>query len=401
MSSEDGFRPPRRTLWYRFIQGFAKLIIIPVYFTKNHVKVEMYRPKRGEPVLFLHNHLMDDDFILTAAGLNGYTRFILSDAFTRKPLIALIVEIVSDFIYRRKGDNADAVVKSIAATFEKGINMTMAPEGEESPNGVTAPIRKRTGQMIKDLNVPIVTYRLEGGYFIRPTWSRNRAKGGPMFGKVIGVYSKEQLSEMTADEINDLIYRDLYINHYDWVKENGYVYDRECRAECMERALFICPHCKTKGSMHSHKDTLFCGECGYSVDVDEHGLFVGENVIFDNLYDWDQWQKESLKAERIEWSEHPDEPIFTDTGLKLSVLSGNEPQVLGDDVTLTMSFNEICIKGNGVDLKMPIGEISGIALANTDTAGINFGGNYYLVKSRIPLCVRKYRYIRKMILDQY
>lgn len=399
MTSDDGVRYPRRTLWYRFFQFNAKTFILPVYQIYRNCSVERFHPKKGNPMLVLHNHITDEDFFPVAGGYRGYTRFIISDAMTRNPLTALITEIVSDFIYRRKGDNADAVVKSIKATFDAGISMIMAPEGEESPNGVTLPIRKRTGQLIKDLNVDVLTYRLVGGYFVNPTWTKNMAKG-PMFGNVIKVHTKEELSKLTPDEINDLIYNDLYINHYDWVKDKRIKYDRECRAEYMERELFICPQCKMRGTMHSHIDTLSCSECGYSVDVDEYGLFVGENLYFDNLYDWVVWQKTELNDKREFWIENPDQVIIRDDHMLFRTIRNNKPADIDGDVSVTMTSNELRIKGDTADMTMPLMDISGIALTNTDTFGVNYRGEYYILKSPVPTSARKYRIVWKIFVQR-
>ena len=257
--------------------------------------------------------------------------------------------------------------------------------------------RKR--QMIKDMGVSVVTCKLEGGYLIKPKWADNKSKG-PMFGRLVNTYSKEELAKLTPDEINDLIAKDLYFNVYDWQKEHHIPYDRKNRAERMEKILFRCPKCESMCKLKSEKDDLFCTECGYRVSVDECGLFVGDDLRFDNLCDWDLWQKECLKKELPNWEANPDMVIASDHGCELKKMNGNDTEILDTDVTVEMTYNDIIIKGEHTDMRMPLKELEGLASVRNGI-GVSYQGQYYkVISAQYYTCMMRYRTIRRIIMGR-
>lgn len=388
---------PKHKLWYKSLLRFGRLGIIPAITKFYTISTERYKDRKGGPYILLFNHICDYDFLGTLDGYRYYTRYVASEALIRKTSRRIFLNAVSDFIWRRKGDNADSVVESMYLTLAEGIDVCMAPEGEESPNGETAPIRRRTGTVVKESGAGLITFRLEGGYFIKPTWAVNRARG-PMFGKVVGVYSPEELSKLTPDEINDLIAKDLHVDHYEWQRSRMIPYDRKGRAEHMERVLHTCPACERIAIMKSEDDDLFCTGCGYKVTVDEYGYFHGDsNMKFDNLRDWDVWQRNLLKQRLDNW-ENPEVPIIVRENCYLQTVEGGIPVILDDNVTMKFFIDRVEVKGEKENLTMKMKEINGVALSYDDTVAINYGGTYYQVRARIPsscfLCRSIYRIIK-------
>ena len=388
--------PPRHQWWYRPLLVFGRTCILPILNRKYRIRMERYKGKVPDASIVMFNHVSDYDFLGVLDGFPHYTRYVASDALIRKRYMRIVMGLVSDFIFRRKGENGDNVVESVKASIAKGVHVCIAPEGGESINGTTAYIRPRTGQMVKDANAGMVTFRMEGGYFLKPSWSKRRYKG-PMFGRVIGVYTKEQMAAMTPEEINDLIYRDLYVNSYEWQRENRIVYEGEARAEFMEQVLYTCPKCERINTMHSKCDNLRCSECGYSVDVDEYGFFTGEDVVFDNLYDWDVWQRKRLHSVAEEMRSDPERIILSDSGQVLKGLENNYPYVIEDDVTLSMSAARITIKGKVTDIDMPLEEVQSITVVSREDVGIIHKGVYYQIGAKVQRSGVKYKQLIAML----
>ena len=396
VSRDLGVSYPRHTWWYRTFLAVVRPVVLPIVKMRMKIKTRPERREMDKPSILLYNHVSNSDFICSLDLYRPYTRYILSDAMLRNKFNAIIYPICADFIYRRKGDKGDDTVESVKATIKKGISVGLSAEGGVSTNGTTEEIRPRTGVMVKECGCGMVTMISYGGYFIYPTWSHYKAKG-PMFGKVVGIYTKEQVAAMTSDEINATIAKDLYFNHYEWNREARIPYVRKNRAEWMERVAGICPKCRTVGSMHSHIDDLSCEKCGYKVTVDDYGFFNGDDVIFDNLYDWDMWQRNYLISKRQEWLDSPDEIITTDEHLSISVLRNNMPVTLDEDVRLEMDAKEIRIIGEKCNMTMPLDEMGGIIRAIPDGFGIVYKDDYYQLKAPYPLWNAKHRYIRKIL----
>ncbi len=387
---------PEHVLWYRsFNKLFIRPIVCPIMKRIHRIHTVKFKDKLERPCLMMYNHVSDYDYIAYYDIFPYYTRYTLSDALVRTPFWRILVNILFDPILRRKGANADRVVESYRATLDEDICISMTAEGEETPNGVTSRPREKTGKVIKDLNVDLLFIRIEGCYFKKPSWAKNKSKC-PTYAKAVAFYKREDLQKMTPEEINDLVYKETYVNNYNWIKKNNAICDRKDRAEYMESVLFKCPKCGSERSMKSSHDTLKCTDCGYSVDVDEHGLFVGKDVVFDNLYDWDVWQKEELKKELPEWENDRNSVIAYDDHVRVKRLVNNNEELLYDDASISMSYNEIVIKNEKSEIRIPLNDLETLS-ANTYVVNIGYKGEYYVIFSKDHSCMRRYRYIRKII----
>lgn len=388
---DDSTSYPHMTLWYKFILRFGKIFILPFVNRKFHVHTAKFKEKIKDPSLIVYNHGSTYDQLALITGIPPYKRYIASDALVRNKKWKLMFAIINDFILRRKGERGDNVVRSSIATIEKGIHVCMSAEGGQSLNGVTAPVRPKTGEMVKAMNCGLVTYKLEGMYFVKPPWSLQRAKDGPMFGSLVHIYSKEEVSKMTAEEINEVIYKDIYVNQYEWQREHMIPYEREARAEFMEYILYVCPKCRQIGRLHSHGHELAC-ECGYKMEVDVYGFYQGEGLEFDNLYDWDIWQREWVVEQMKTWVQTPDVPFYRDEHGRFEYLDAhNEPVVLEKDVTIEMAANYIRIFGGATDMTIPIDKVRSITVAHRHDVGILCGDKYYQFCPSIPTSPQKYK----------
>ena len=399
-STDDRNRNPRHTWWYRFFMRVpVRCFLLPIGSKILNIRTERYRgemPRR--PFIMVFNHASDYDFIGTIRGIPEYGRYIMSDELIKMPLMKIIINCVTNGIYRRKGENADKVVDAVKTTLDKGINVYFAAEGEESFNGATAPIRGRTGSLIKEMNVDVITYRMEGGYFIKPKWTQHKSKG-PMFGKVVAIHTKEELAEMSPEEVNAVLSKDLWLNVYDWQKEHHIPYDRKDRAEWMEKILYKCPKCEGMYHLKSEHHDLFCTECGYRVSVNEYGLFEGNDLRFDNLYDWDVWQKECLKSCRPDWERNPDKAITSNDHLKFVKMNGDRTEILDEDVHLEITFKEIIVKGENTEMRFPLDDMGLASVRNG--IGISYHGTYYKVLLKdYQACMLRYRTIRRIIMNR-
>ena len=388
---DDSTSYPSKTLWYRFILGFGKVFVLPFIYRKFNVVTEKMPGKIKDPSLIVFSHGCNYDQFAVIRGVPPYKRYIASDALVRDKKMRLAFGLVNDFIFRRKGEKGDNVVKSAEVTIKKGIHVAMAPEGGETLNGVTNRPRPRTGEMVRQLNCGLVTFRIVGNYFSKPPWALTRAKEGRIFGEVRGIYSREEIQKLSPEEINDLIYRDLYINQYDWQREHKYNYDRENRAEFVEYVLYVCPKCGEIGHLHSQKDTLRC-DCGYSVDINEYGFMEGEDCIFDNVYDWDVWQRDRIVERMEEWKKEPDKPFFTDTPGTLKYLVDNSPVTLAENATLEMAPNYIRVFNNsGYEKVFPFEDIRSVSVAHRHDVVIIHENTYYQFCTDVPSSPQKYK----------
>ena len=387
---DDSTSYPHMTLWYRFILGFGKVFVLPFLYRKFHVETEKMPGKIKDPSLIVFSHGCNFDQFAVIRGVPPYKRYIASDALVRDKKMRLAFGLVNNFIFRRKGEKGDNVVNSAVVTIQKGIHVAMAPEGGETLNGVTNRPRPRTGEMVKRMNCGLVTFQIVGNYFTKPPWGLTRAKDGKIFGHVVGIYSREDVQKLSEEEINDLIYKDLYINQYEWQKEHMIPYERENRAEFLEYVLYICPKCGEIGHLHSKGDTFRC-DCGYTVDLDVYGFFQGEDSVFDNVYDWDMWQRERVLERMEEWKKQPDTPFYRDVHGTFLYLENNDPVVIEEDATLEMSPTYLRVYGGKTDMKFPLNEVRAVSVAHRHDVVIIYKDTYYQFSTTIPSSPQKYK----------
>ena len=157
-----------------------------------------------------------------------------------------------------------------------------------------------------------------------------------MRGSVVREYMPEELQRMSVDEINEAIRRDIYINAYEQQRKDPHKYKGRALAEDLETILYLCPKCHAIGKTHSHDNEFSC-ECGYKMHINEYGFFEGDSLVFDNVLDWDKWQKSYVKDNLALWRSFTEKPITSDEKQILNCIEENETKELFSD-NCTMSI---------------------------------------------------------------
>ena len=83
--------------------------------------------------------------------------------------------------------------------------------------------------------------------------------------------------EMTDEEIEQLIARDLGFDTWEWQKsrpEGPVIYKctKGGNADGLERSVFTCPSCGSSGMLKSQGDSIGC-RCGFKVRMEDTGFF--------------------------------------------------------------------------------------------------------------------------------
>jgi len=245
-----------------------------------------------EHYIVLANHVTDYDPLFTAISFPKQMYFVGSEHISRWKLAYPLIKWAFQPILRYKGTSAASTVMEMLRTLRKGANVCMFPEGARSWNGITAPILPSTGKVVKSAKCGLVTYKIEGGYFVSPNWSEGGTRRGHVRGAVVNVYTPEQLVGMSIEEINAVIDHDLYENAYARQTEKPCRYKGKQIAHRMENMLSHCPKCRAMDQLHSQKDTVCCDACGNSFRYTEFGMLEG--IAQKTVKDLFDWQKEQV-----------------------------------------------------------------------------------------------------------
>jgi len=279
-----------------------------------------YVPKQKEPYILMANHTTELDMFMVGIANRRHIYYVAGEHLFRtwfgKPLAYLINPIPMP-----KGYPSMAPVKEMLSRIKDGHSIMIFPEGSRNFHGETIPVELATGKLVKTAHCGLVTYRTNGGYFTAPRWAYKSRKG-PVDGKVMGVYSSEELKKMTVQEITDLINRDLYVNAYDNQRKEMRRYECDTPAEGMENYLVICPECGSYDTLETSCDTFRCRNCGMKGRYNEYGFLHGDKVRFDSVYDWGKWI-EGRFDEDMEKKE-PGELLFQEDNIRLFTIDATE-----------------------------------------------------------------------------
>ena len=334
------------------------------------------------PFLVLCNHNTDWDPLLLACAFPDYMSFVASEHIFRWGLAGKLIIFFLAPIARLKGTTAGDTAMTMLRRLRKGVSVAMFAEGNRSFNGLTNPILPATGKLARSSGAKLITYRLDGGYFTSPRWSA-ALRRGKMTGRVMGVYPPEQLKAMSADAVNKLICRDLFVDAYAVQRQEMIPFRGKGLAENLECVLCRCPRCGAVGTLKSEDDRLSC-DCGFSVRYNAYGFFEGDDAPFDNITEWDKAQTEALFA-LADAAE--DGPIFSDSGMVLKEVfpdTHTEALLGSGDMTLYADRLECCGR------VFPLAELTGFSLVQAQTVDLTCAGRSFEIRSREVRCTRKY-----------
>lgn len=350
------------------------LLIAPVLRLLFCFRYQVNHP--GQPVLVVSNHVTNFDPMLVAITFPKHQMyFVASEHLFRKGWLSKALHYLVAPIARRKGttgmDTAMACVRKLRA----GQSVCIFGEGETTWNGLTSPIFPATGNLARISGAALVTYRLEGGFLTAPRWGKG-IRRGRMAGRVVNTYQPEELKKLTAEQINEIINRDIYEDTWAEQKRELIAYRGENRAEQIETSLFMCPKCHRIGTVHGRGNRVQCA-CGLNVEYTEYGFFDPPQP-FENMAQWDQWQHEMLRG--MEW------PSFSDEGVSLFKLHN-------DHTTEALGSGVLKLEGHvlyhGEDA-FPLCDITDLGLVQRRILVFTYEGEYYELRADRPICLRKY-----------
>ncbi len=346
---------------YRRAFAFFRFVLKPFLRRKFGYRYDDLSKIEG-PYLLLANHNTEFDPMFVGLATKKQLFFVASEHIMRKGFGTWFLTRYFHPIIHRKGKDGAKSVFSILKTLRSGSSVALFAEGNRSFDGVTGPIAEATGKMAKAAGVPVVTFRFEGGFLTQPRFSTNVRKGR-MYGRLVHVYTKEELAAMSEADINKAIAADLHEDAYEAQARERIAYKGKKKkyAYGLESTLCYCTGCGAFGTLHSDRDTLRCGKCNLTAVYDAFGelTVTGGNADSDktvtNLRDWVARQRTALRGMIREAGE--DEELFSDP---VTVR-----EIGADHKIVSVRAGTIIAYKNGVRLATDDGAAEGTAAAET------------------------------------
>lgn len=355
------------------------LVFIVGPFLRCIFRFSFKKEKLSGPTLVICNHVTNFDPLLVSICFpKDHMHFVASEHLFRKGFVSRFLRYVFDPIPRRKGTSGADTAMACMRKLRDGRSVCLFAEGECSWDGLTNHIFPATGRLARMSGATLITYRLEGGYLTAPRWGKGVRKG-KMTGRVVGVYTAEELKAMDKDSITGLIQKDIFENTWENQKANPIRYKHRRRAENLQTVLYSCPHCQQFGKLTSRKERLSCA-CGASWEYTELGTFAPAEP-FENMQQWDAWQRQLLQEKLVAGA-----LSFSDPGMTMTeILDGHQQRPISQGDLKLENGTLFC-----GEEKMELTGIDDMALVQSRTLLISIGSRYYQIKAEDPTCLRKY-----------
>lgn len=280
------------------IMTFLLFLVSKILMPRVPYKIEKFNMEGLKPpYILLSNHMYFVDFQLSAMATfpHRVNNVATIDGYYRRPWLMELLGCIC----KRKFTTDLHLVKSIRKVLKRGDVLCMYPEARYSPVGTTAILPDSLGKLIKMNKVPVVVMLHHGNYLHTPFWNYRKKRKVPLYTTLTQVLTKDDVEQLTAAEINEVVRKAMQYNEYTWQKEKGILIKEPFRAEGLHKVLYQCPNCKTEHKMASKNCELYCTECGKRWYMNEDGTLsaLAGETEFSHIPDWYEWQRSEVRAQ--------------------------------------------------------------------------------------------------------
>ena len=325
---------------------------------------------RRQSLVLLNHQTPFDQFFVGIHFKDPVYYMATEDIFSNGLVSKLIQYLVAPIPIKKQTTDVKAVMNCIKVVREGG-SIAIAPEGNRTYSGKTEYMNPAIAGLAKKLGLPVVLFRIDGGYGKEPRWS-DVVRHGKLDASIVRIIEPDECKAMTNDQLYRAIQEGLYVNEA--------CVDRQYRhknlAQYMERAIYVCPQCGLSG-FESHGDIIACKKCRrqtrYLPSKELQG--VGFESPFRFVNDWYEYQKDYVN--QIDPTVHTDSPIYEDRAKVSEVIVYKRKEVLYPDAPVRLYGDRFEI----ADLVLPFGEVSTVAVLGRNKLNIYHADKLYQLKS--------------------
>lgn len=236
------------------------------------------------PFVLLSNHpSFYDVYFATTKIYPKRAAFILNRYYFRNKFMRFFFNQIGTIPKKLFSPDFETIRRTLK-TIKSGFPIFMCPEGRLGLDGTNYYSTKETGKFIKQLKLPIVIININGAYISKPKWRKHRIKSN-VYVKVTKMLSKEEVLDLTVEEINDIINQGIAYNEFNYIKENNLTFKDKKKAEGLENVLYYCPKCHQEYTLTSKGNTISCN-CGFNLTIKEDYHFEDNEYGLTNIHDW-------------------------------------------------------------------------------------------------------------------
>lgn len=357
---------------HKIIQIIAGAVLKPFCVLKYGIKADKFKEQENRPYLILYNHQTGfDQFFIGLSFKKPIYYVATEDIFNLGFLSSLLKFVVAPIPIKKQATDIGAVMNCLRVAREGGT-IAIAPEGNRTYSGKTAYINPAIVTLARKIGVPVVLYRIEGGYGVQPRWA-DAPRKGKMHSFVSEVINPEEYSAMTDEEFISRIRTGLFV---DEAKPDG-IFESEKKAEYLERAIYICPYCGL-AEFESHGNEAECKKCKRKITygADKKISGIGFDFPFEYFGNWYDYQEEFIN--NLDLSEYTEKPLFVDDTNIDEVIVRKKKEPVRAKAKSALYGDRISVdEGTENEWVIPFEEISAIAVLGKNKFNVYTGKKVY------------------------
>lgn len=291
----DMRKPPVRTKWY--LMPLLPILSYPDLIKHKNILTKINMDGVEPPYLLLCNHNAFMDFkVATKATFPNRCNYIVAiDGYIGREKLLRDVGCIC----KRKFTQNIGLIRHLKTVAKNGDIAVIYPEARYSLCGTTAVLPESLGKLCKSMGIPVVTLICHGHHVNSPFWNLHDRGVKPTEAEMKLLYSKDDLENLSVEEINKGLVDAFQYDDFAWQKERGIRITYEGHAEGLHKVLYQCPHCKTEFRMGTKGRKLFCKSCGKSWTINDFSELSADEgeTEFSHIPDWYEWERENVRRE--------------------------------------------------------------------------------------------------------
>lgn len=373
---------------HRVVRNLAYTVLYPYCKWRYGITIEKFKQQEKRPYLILLNHQTPFDQFFVGMSFRGPVYYMATeDLFSNGWLSSVIRWLVAPIPIKKQTTDVVAV-KTCIRVAKEGGTIAIAPEGNRTYSGKTEYMNPAITPLVRKLGMPIVLYRIEGGYGAEPRWS-DCVRKGKMRAYVSRVIQPEEYKSMTDEQLFSAIETELFVD--EGVADG--LYRSNKRAEYLERAVYVCPFCGLS-PFESNGNEVTCQTCHRTITYGEDKRLKGNGFDFPFAFmtAWYDYQEEFICG--LDVTKHKDAPLFTDTAdvrevilqqRKIPLLKNAQLQLYGNRITL--------LEDTDAPLEFQFDQISAVTVLGRNKLNVYYDGRVYQFKGDKRFNALKYVHI--------
>lgn len=361
-------------------------IFVGVYVKfKYHITIEKFKNQEKRPYLILYNHQTGFDQFFVGLAFKRPVYYLASEDIFSMGWVSSLIKFLVEPIPIKKQTLDVSAIKTCMRVAAAGGTIAIAPEGNRTFSGKTEYINPSIASLCKKLGLPIVLYRIEGGYGVQPRWS-DVVRKGKMRSFVSEVIFPEEYKDLSKEELFCRINQGLYQNE----ANDKNIFNHKKRAEFLERAIYVCPKCGLS-TFESNGDKIRCKNCGieFLYDTTTKLKSLNSEFPFSFVLDWYNYQKDYIN--NLDLVPYFEKPMYEESVSLFEVILYKNKKFLKEKASISLYGNRIVIdEGENGRLVFNFDDISAVTILGKNKLNIYDNKTVYQIKGEKRFNALKY-----------